>query len=123
MNWEDADSYCQDTFGTHLASIHSSSYLDDITGDGTFWDSHSNVWIGLNDVDSEHDFVWVDGTLFDYTNGMTDSDSTTENCVRITSSAGGWDDIACTRTFTGFICNYDTGRNAFFVLFLFCLFF
>ena len=123
MNWEDADLYCQDTFGTHLASIHSSSDNDDVTGDGTFWDTRSNVWIGLNDIDSEGDWVWVDGTLFNYTNGITAgySDSTTENCVRITDSAG-WGDIACTRTFTGFICNYNIGVSYNDVIFIFLFF-
>ena len=34
-NWEDSDIYCQNMFGTHLASFHSLTQNDDAIGDGS----------------------------------------------------------------------------------------
>jgi len=64
LTWDSADLYCKD-FDAQLASIHSSDenqfILENVKGP-------DNCRIGLNDIDEEGVFQWIDGTPVNYTN-------------------------------------------------------
>ena len=64
VTWTEVEIYCIDTYGTNLASIHSSE--ENIAAFGAV--SSNTSWIGLNDIDNEDTFVWTDGSPFDYDN-------------------------------------------------------
>eukprot|EP01083_Nonionella_stella_P153244 492050_1 len=54
-NWHDADAYCQETYGTHLATI----WNDDAATELSTLSSNS-FWMGLNDINSIN-WTYVDG--------------------------------------------------------------
>ena len=56
-NWDQAEEYCQTSFGTHLASIHSQSTQNEVTEL-----CKHRCWIGLNDKTHEGVWEWSDGT-------------------------------------------------------------
>ena len=107
-NWQDSDTYCQNMFGTHLASFHSLSQNNDANGDGSWFNEYGQMWIGLNDIDTEGDYVWNDGTPFDFENWQDKQDWSTENCIRINVNDGRWNDIPCSTLYNAFICNYNS---------------
>jgi len=64
MSWVEAVNYCVEVDAV-LTSIHSAeenAYINDYVRNSTTDD----CWIGLNDIDNEGDWQWVDGTTFDY---------------------------------------------------------
>jgi len=87
MTWVSANSFCVG-MGSELASIHSAAedeYLTTLCGD-------KNCWIGLNDVDSEGNWVWTDGSDVNYLNWLTDQpdDNSGEDYVGKLSNWNGW---------------------------------
>jgi len=60
----------------HLASIHSQAENNYIASLIT---AHQHMWIGLNDVASEGDYVWVDGTPFDFVNWASGEPNNSNN--------------------------------------------
>jgi len=56
------------------------------------------VWIGLNDINTEGSFVWVNGDLLDsdieWRTGQPDNWRGDEDCVLL-NSPGGVNDIGC----------------------------
>ena len=116
MNWTNAESYCESTYNTTLATITSSTEnaLAIIAAvysgatDGT-------IWIGFNDFDNEGTFEWLDGTrndLYNYTNwasGEPNEDNGGEDCTQImyhgnNNKFGTWNDLPC-RDALSFVCN------------------
>ncbi len=63
VSWEMAEAEAQ-AQGGHLASIHSEEEHNFI------WETFGgqDLWIGFNDVAVEGEFVWSDGSSFDYSN-------------------------------------------------------
>ena len=64
-DWFSAELYCQNNFGTHLATIISDQDLKEaikIINETNNFD----IWIGLNDILNDGEFVWIDGTSCDY---------------------------------------------------------
>ena len=66
--------YCVDTFGGHLASIHSEqgqanavAECTEATKDGPE-SLNKQCWIGMSDIDVEGTFVWSDASPVDYRN-------------------------------------------------------
>ena len=62
MSWNDANTYCKNTFGTTLSTITSESdniALQSIVGNTL--SEHYSVLIGYNDINNEGTFTWVDG--------------------------------------------------------------
>ena len=60
----------------HLASIHSQAENNYMASLIT---AHQHMWIGLNDVASEGDYVWVDGTPFDFVNWASGEPNNSNN--------------------------------------------
>ena len=111
MNYSNADSYCQSTYGTHLATITSS--IDNeyalIAATNAKKTSGNKFWIGYNDIENEGNFTWIDGTInTNYTN-LKDSEPSEANngenkdCANMETN-GEWKDTDCAETKT-FICN------------------
>ena len=125
FTWYEAEEYCDDLYGTHLASIHSNSenaqiYVAATTlGVGSEW-----IWLGLNDLTLEGNWSWTDGTSVTYTNWYIyePNNYNNEDCVNMwASGSGDWNDLACndsSRTFA-FVCNAEGTL----VYFCFCSFF
>ncbi|XP_033624558.1 macrophage mannose receptor 1-like [Asterias rubens] len=109
-SFNDAETRCE-TKGAKLASIHSAevqSYLSLRTSM-----SNTNLWIGLHDRSNEGIFEWVDKTPLDFTNwnvGEPNDYGSGEDCVHLRpgeTEAGTWNDLVCSGTNSGFICQLD----------------
>eukprot|EP01083_Nonionella_stella_P179046 634425_1 len=123
-DWDKASSYCQNTYGTSLASIHSLTDNEEVSllcQSSIFY----GCYIGLNDKVNERGYsqdgwVWSDGSTFDWANwrgspseptggGSIDGDF---DCVYIHPSdhpnvdyRATWADVDCSYT-AYFICNH-----------------
>eukprot|EP01083_Nonionella_stella_P025806 71081_1 len=60
MTWDDANAYCQQTYGTHLATIWHDDAAEELSM-LTF--STDPFWIGLNDQNAEGIWTYADSTL------------------------------------------------------------
>ena len=94
-NWNSTKNACE-SIGAHLAVITSdqeNAFLDNRTG-----------WIGLNDRIEEGKWVWVDGSVSNYTNWLSDhpDKNNTQNCV-FREGNGKWKDLRCSSS-KGYIC-------------------
>ena len=95
MTWPDAEKACKNA-GGHLASILSAA-------EGTFITKHvlnsiNNAWIGLNDRDNEHTFVWSDGSpvlVVSWWRFQPNDFDGQQNCVYINRQQGRWNDLSC----------------------------
>ncbi|XP_021096156.1 macrophage mannose receptor 1 isoform X3 [Heterocephalus glaber] len=111
-NWQEARKACIG-FKGNLASVlneKEQAFLVSHMKESTF-----NAWIGLNDVNSEHKFLWTDGRGVDYTNwgkgfpgGRRSSLSYEDaDCVVIVGGkirdAGKWMDDVCDSK-KGYVC-------------------
>ena len=124
INWIDSLLYCENNFGTSLASIHSSDDQTEASNAayGATPDeeetTHVYGWIGLNDYfDNDGSWSWSDGTSFDYAywaSGEPNNDN--EDCAQIAGLTqtryplvnginGPWNDETCTTTLAAFVCN------------------
>ena len=102
--WPEAQQFCQDQFGTDLASVHSEQDQEIITTVS----NGAKGWIGLHDIDQEGTFIWVDGTTFDYGSTLyilpwrpdrPNDYQGGEDCVMIESQSefnNEWNDLRCT---------------------------
>uniref|UniRef100_A0A3B3BHP6 C-type lectin domain-containing protein n=1 Tax=Oryzias melastigma TaxID=30732 RepID=A0A3B3BHP6_ORYME len=92
-NWQDAEDHCSRQQG-HLASIHSQEELSFLT-----------AWVGLNDIKSENQFVYTDGTPADFlpwAPGQPDNWQDNEDCIHLRghnhAEPGLFNDDFCTST-------------------------
>jgi len=61
--------------------------------------SHKGGWLGGSDSHVEGEWVWTDGSLFNYTNwGRTPDGGLTENCMHMYTSSSSWYDNNCDET-------------------------
>ncbi|XP_072019677.1 uncharacterized protein [Amphiura filiformis] len=90
-----------------LTSIHDQDeqeFLSDLVAAG-----NGQKWIGLNDIDVEGTFTWIDGTPLDFEFWaiyQPDNDQGMEDCVHLKnggSNTGLWNDIPCSDTYK-YIC-------------------
>ena len=107
MTWSNAESYCQSTYGTSLASVTSDEDNINIRNAairGGF--GSASLWIGGTDSSSEANFSWSDGTRFSYTNWDTDEPNSSgdEDCIEYKHN-NFWNDLTCT-DLKLFVCNY-----------------
>jgi hypothetical protein len=83
--------------GGHLASIHDEETEEQL------WDAALEVqsaswWFGLHDLEVEGEYVWTDGTPFDFEDwgDGEPNDSGEEDCVHWADWSGGrWNDMPC----------------------------
>eukprot|EP01084_Bolivina_argentea_P311120 538511_1 len=111
--WNDAESYCQSVYNTHLASIHSWSDNADATNACQADQCH----IGLNDKANEAQWEWSDGSSVDFgpnfkvgqPDDWTDNGNvpTGEDCVELMTSTAKWNDLHCDSDSRkhAFLCN------------------
>ena len=69
----------------------------------------TNCWIGLNDIDNEGTYMWVDGTALSYTQWSPGEPSNgdgiiNEDCTSVYSN-GYWNDAPCTNAYLCYICD------------------
>jgi hypothetical protein len=96
VNWDDARDACY-TAGYHMVSVDDAlenAWIDTVV------DTHTSGewWIGFNDVATEGDFVWEDGSTVTYTNWHTDEPNNlnNEDCVELNYWVNSsWNDKDC----------------------------
>ena len=99
MNFNGANAYCSQTYGTTLASIHNSAQ----TQEANFLCSNIHCWIGLEYRIHTDDWKWSDGTNFDYENwGDGEPNFADQHCVHLVNQQ--WADSPCTNSYQ-FLCN------------------
>jgi len=96
---DEAADYCENNLPLHgnLITVDNAEINDWVVSKA------ERMWIGLNDKDAEHVFVWDSGVPFDYSNWMStgpvDYGGSTENCVEAnlpdSTSSLTWNDIRC----------------------------
>jgi hypothetical protein len=97
MTWPDAEKECMSA-GGHLASILNANESVFITNRVLNSSSHNISWIGLNDRENEHAFVWSDGSpvlVVSWQNNQPSDFDGQQNCVTINRTNGGWKDLSC----------------------------
>ncbi|XP_026113003.1 galactose-specific lectin nattectin-like [Carassius auratus] len=106
VNWVTAERKCQ-SLDANLASVHSKIEQDFLL---SLLPSTTQCWIGTHDAEQEGEWLWTDGTPFDYTYwapGQPDNKKT-ENCGELTYNYYGqsydrWNDVPCL-TEQGYVC-------------------
>ena len=104
LNWNQAEECCV-VWGGHLASIHSSDVnkvLNSIRNQSRW------AWIGLSDTANVSEYVWTDGTPFDYENFADQPYNYTgeESCFHFFDTSYGaliWNDYDCSSNTYGTI--------------------
>ncbi|XP_077993133.1 macrophage mannose receptor 1-like [Glandiceps talaboti] len=72
--------------------------------------TYNTYWIGLHDIGTEGNFIWVDGTKYDANQAVWGADEPNnyndeEDCAEMNSVDGTWNDRKCSYTGNyGFIC-------------------
>ncbi|KAM8810846.1 macrophage mannose receptor 1-like [Eudromia elegans] len=129
--WSTAQRACT-SLGGHLASIHSGQVQAFITYH--LKDASNDLWIGLNDILSELNFVWTDGSAVSYTNWAPDCPKLREiylfdtlrpedghnllqfDCVSVkrghVEDTGKWNDEPCYSS-RGYICQKNSDPKLF----------
>merc|ERR1719361_1985791 len=107
MTFSDAEDWCNSQ-GVHLASIHSDEEH------AAAFAVCTDCWIGLHCIgNTQFDFEWTDGTIWNYENWDSDQpnnwQNTNQDCVHMWS-LGKWNDNGCTQTFRP-LCNDNAARN------------
>nr|XP_061812430.1 galactose-specific lectin nattectin-like [Nerophis lumbriciformis] len=101
----DAESVCN-ILGGNVVSIHSSlenALVLELFEEGRDEDD-SALWIGLHDTINNDEFLWLDGSDFDF-NGFGDpeDDAPTSGCVSLAQDDGEWDTEECSTEYP-YIC-------------------
>uniref|UniRef100_A0AAR2LZ52 Collectin-11 n=1 Tax=Pygocentrus nattereri TaxID=42514 RepID=A0AAR2LZ52_PYGNA len=108
--YRDAELYCQGR-GGHLAMPKDAAANRAIAGYITEA-GLSRVYIGINDLESEGHFVYVErspmSTFSKWREGEPNNAYENEDCVELVSS-GEWVDVACSLTMY-FVCEFDKDR-------------
>ncbi|KAK9976692.1 hypothetical protein ABG768_021897, partial [Culter alburnus] len=97
---------CQ-SLGANLASVHNKPENEFLLG--LLPSSSSRAWIGAHDAVQEGQWLWTDGSLYDFTNWCSGEPNNlgTENCVDISwTSNRCWNDLTCSGQI-GYICVTD----------------
>ncbi|XP_042638610.1 low affinity immunoglobulin epsilon Fc receptor [Orycteropus afer afer] len=99
--WIQAKYACNDLHA-QLVSIHSPEEQD-------FLSRHAkkDSWTGLQDLDVEGEFIWLDGSPVDYSNwrpGEPNNQDPGENCMMMVGSSGQWNDAFCRSQLEGWVC-------------------
>jgi len=98
VTWSEAEGRCQEE-GGHLTSIVSEEENQFLKKLGP------NFWIGANDIDTEGDWVWNDGSALEFTHWDTEEPNDCcggQDCGLVHDN-GFWDDDSCLEL-RSFIC-------------------
>ncbi|KFP11519.1 Macrophage mannose receptor 1, partial [Egretta garzetta] len=106
--WREALRSCNESNG-NLASIHNPEEHGFILSQ-LGYKAADELWIGLNDLNTQMYFEWSDGTPVTYTKWLPGEPSHAvsgqEDCVIMAGEDGYWADSACDRKL-GYICRRD----------------
>jgi hypothetical protein len=94
--WAEAEADCVKQ-GGHLLAIHDLK-TQTFAVTGAFGIQNTDWWLGLNDVKAEGNYVWTDGTPFNYNKwaGGEPNNAGDEDCAHLAPWAGGdWNDMFC----------------------------
>ena len=111
LNFTNADIYCLQHYGTHLASFNTKSEIDQASS--ICKEMKANCWIGLNEIENRNEWVYISGVAYnesvvDWDHNEPNGVDGQENCVEIAYGKGSkWNDVACS-TMKPFICDYGT---------------
>ncbi|ESO96412.1 hypothetical protein LOTGIDRAFT_159821 [Lottia gigantea] len=104
LNWFEAKQFCTEQ-GSVLASINNPQEQLYLTG-RVLTLPNVYLWLGLNDLNHEGGWEWIDRTPLAYINwsdGQPDNNGNGEDCGAILTSTGKWSDFPCQNK-TAFIC-------------------
>uniref|UniRef100_A0A7E4WC22 C-type lectin domain-containing protein n=1 Tax=Panagrellus redivivus TaxID=6233 RepID=A0A7E4WC22_PANRE len=99
-----AESFCENFYSGHLASIHSAFdnlYVADHARE-TFG-SDNQFYIGLTSLESAN-YTWQDGTAVDYTD-FVDNTNNGYQCTTVSLKTGTWIKTECFNTVANFVCS------------------
>ncbi|XP_056615804.1 ladderlectin-like [Triplophysa dalaica] len=103
VNWVRAEKNCQ-SLDANLVSVRSKAQNEFLLSLVTV---NTRVWIGGHDGEMEQQWLWTDGSPFDYTNWCKtepNNEKGTEHCLDINWSDNHcWNDVPCTMPM-GYIC-------------------
>ena len=114
VSWQAAQQKCekQDGYLVVISSERERSYLQSQLPPAT-----GQLWIGLNDVDEEGSYIWMDGSPLSYhfwAQGQPHDVDHSENCVEMdpngVNDPGAWRDTYC-NSHKGYICEKLLGRR------------
>ncbi len=100
VGWAQARAYCQSQGGDLVK-------IDDDTEDATLTElltETGSAWIGANDIETEGEFVWPDGSSVSSgetswaTDQPNDNADGGEDCAVLHSGSGEWNDVNCDET-------------------------
>ncbi|KTF81392.1 hypothetical protein cypCar_00046518 [Cyprinus carpio] len=105
VNWITAERNCQ-SLDANLASVHSKAEQDFLLS--LLPSSSTRCWIGCQDGVQEGQWVWSDGTPYDFTYWGSGEPNNlgTENCGELNWSSNRWNDAACS-TSLSYVCAKD----------------
>jgi len=105
--WISARENCQRmNSGADLASSNSEAENEFLWKLSDIWNAHGG-WLGGSDSHVEGEWVWTDGSSFNYTNwGSSPHGGLTKNCMYMHSSDSSWFDENCEQT-KKFFCEFS----------------
>lgn len=94
---EICESYSDMNGHSHLVSIHDEEELLFVSSNSIDIIGTGHVWIGLNDIQEEGEYVWTDGSTFNYSKFSEGepNDDGNEDCIHITDDGRFWNDHYC----------------------------
>ncbi|XP_041899532.1 macrophage mannose receptor 1-like [Corvus kubaryi] len=110
LTWHAARNNCID-LGGNLATISKKEVQAFLMS--LLKDAATDAWIGLNDINQEHTYLWTDGSPVDYTNWAKGSRSyySMDDCVFMMKNpieqAGKWKDEGC-KASKSYICQKNS---------------
>ena len=98
MDWHAAKSYCESR-NTRLASIHSADDQEKAKTACQTKAGSEGCWIGLSEVEIEGEYVWSDGTSYDYSGSWAPGEPNNSGeleCVHLRPNSDfEWNDRNC----------------------------
>ncbi|XDV50455.1 hypothetical protein PO909_019511 [Leuciscus waleckii] len=105
VNWITAEKNCQ-SLGANLASVHNERENEFLLG----LLPSTISWVGANDAVQDGEWLWSDGTVYDYTNWCSEEPNNSggnEDCLEINWTTNHcWNDASCTST-KNYVCVTD----------------
>lgn len=102
LSWDAAQAHCT-LFAADLVQVEDQAEQDFLLAQAL---TGPSVFIGLNDIEVEDQFVWVDGSAPGFTawgEGEPNDALRGEDCTQLALATGLWNDIACA-TAAAFVC-------------------